>query len=117
MLLSLPYSIPASILTLPMTGVCALIFKRIKDYSFCNSIRFVVYLLLWPLLMMIYSAIAYAALPWQWALPITLALLPAPIVAQECWRLLRLFGSDIKLLADKELRAKYRKIREIVFNK
>ena len=116
-LLSLPYSIPASILTLPMTGVCALIFKRIKDYSFCNSIRFVVYLLLWPLLMMIYSAIAYAALPWQWALPITLALLPAPIVAQECWRLLRLFGSDIKLLADKELRAKYRKIREIVFNK
>ena len=116
-LLSLPYSVPASILTLPMTGVCALIFKRIKDYSFCNSIRFVVYLILWPLLMIIYSAITYAVLPWQWALPITLAMLPAPIVAQECWRLLRLFGSDIKLLADSELRAKYRKIREIVFNK
>ena len=116
-LLSLPYSVPASILTLPMTGVCALFFKRIKDYSFCNSIRFVVYLILWPLLMIIYSAITYAVLPWQWALPITLAMLPAPIVAQECWRLLRLFGSDIKLLADSELRAKYRKIREIVFNK
>jgi 1-acyl-sn-glycerol-3-phosphate acyltransferase len=115
-LLSLPYSIPASILTLPMTGVCALIFKRIKDYSFCNSIRFVVNLVLWPLLMMIYSAITYSVLPWQWALPITLAMLPAPIVAQECWRLLRLFGSDVKFLADDELRAKYRKIREIFFN-
>jgi hypothetical protein len=115
-LLSLPYSVPASILTLPMTGVCALIFKRIKDYSFCNSIRFVVNLVLWPLLMMIYSAITYSVLPWQWALPITLAMLPAPIVAQECWRLLRLFGSDVKFLADDELRAKYRKIREIFFN-
>jgi 1-acyl-sn-glycerol-3-phosphate acyltransferase len=113
-LFSLPYSIPASLLTLPMTGVCAMIFKRIKDYSFCNSIRFVVNLVLWPLLMIIYSAITYAVLPWQWALPITLAMLPAPIVAQECWRLLRLFGSDVKLLANKNLRDKYRKIREIL---
>ena len=113
-LLSLPYSVPASLLTLPMTGVCALIFKRIKDYSFCNSIRFVVNLVLWPLLMIIYSAITYAVLPWQWALPVTLAMLPAPIVAQECWRLLRLFGSDVKLLADKNLREKYRQIREII---
>lgn len=116
-LLSLPYSVPASIFTLPMTGVCALIFKRIKDYSFCNSIRFVVNLVLWPILMIIYSAIAYAVLPWQWALPVTLALLPAPIVAQECWRLLRLFGSDVKLLANKELRAKYRKIRDLLTKK
>ena len=113
-LLSLPYSVPASLLTLPMTGVCALIFKRIKDYSFCNSIRFVVNLVLWPLLMIIYSAITYAVLPWQWALPVTLAMLPAPIVAQECWRLLRLFGSDVKLLADKNLREKYRQIRKII---
>ena len=116
-LLSLPYSVPASIFTLPMTGVCALIFKRIKDYSFCNSIRFVVNLVLWPLLMIIYSAIAYAVLPWQWALLVTLALLPAPIVAQECWRLLRLFGSDVKYLKDKELRAKYHRIREILTKK
>ena len=113
-LLSLPYSIPASLLTLPMTGVCAMIFKRIKDYSFCNSIRFVVNLVLWPLLMIIYSAITYAVLPWQWALPVTLAMLPAPIVAQECWRLLRLFGSDVKLLANKNLREKYSQIRDII---
>ena len=65
--------------------------------------------------MIIYAAIAYAVLPWQWALPLTVAFLPAPIVAQECWRLLRLFGSDIKLLADSDLRAKYRKIREILY--
>lgn len=116
-LLSLPYSIPASILTLPITGLCSLIFKRLKDYAFRNSIRFFINLIVWPILMIIYAAVAYALLPWQWALPLTLALLPAPIVAQECWRLLRLFGSDIKLLADSSLRAKYRKIREILSKK
>lgn len=114
-LVSLPYSIPASILTLPITGLCNLIFKRLKDYAFRNSIRYFINLIVWPLLMIIYAAIAYAVLPWQWALPLTVAFLPAPIVAQECWRLLRLFGSDIKLLADSDLRAKYRKIREILY--
>ena len=116
-LLSLPYSIPASILTLPTTGLCSLIFKKLKDYAFRNSIRFFINLIVWPILMIIYSAITYAVLPWQWALPVTLALLPAPIVAQECWRLLRLFASDFKLLADSDLRAKYRQIREILIKK
>jgi hypothetical protein len=116
-LLSLPYSIPASILTLPITGICSLIFKKLKDYAFRNSIRFFINLIVWPILMIIYSAITYAVLPWQWALPVTLALLPAPIVAQECWRLLRLFASDFKLLADSDLRAKYRQIREILIKK
>ena len=116
-LLSLPYSIPASILTLPTTGLCSLIFKKLKDYAFRNSIRFFINLIVWPILMIIYSAITYAVLPWQWALLVTLAMLPAPIVAQECWRLLRLFASDFKLLADSDLRAKYRQIREILIKK
>ena len=116
-LLSLPYSIPASILTLPTTGICSLIFKKLKDYAFRNSIRFFINLIVWPILMIIYSAITYAVLPWQWALLVTLAMLPAPIVAQECWRLLRLFASDFKLLADSDLRAKYRQIREILIKK
>ena len=72
---------------------------------------------MWPLLMIIYSIVAYAVLPWQWALPVTLALLPAPIVAHETWRLLRLGLSDIKLLLNSGLRAKYREIREIIFGK
>ena len=64
--------------------------------------------------MIIYSAITYALLPWEWALPITLLLLPAPIIAHETWRLFRLMKSDIRLLCCKELRAKYRDIRDII---
>lgn len=112
-ILKLPYTIPASILTLPMTAVIKSLFRLIKDYAFRNSIRFVINLIMWPILMIIYSALAYTFLPWEWALPITLALLPAPIVAQETWRMLRLFKSDIMLHKNKPLREKYSKIKTL----
>ena len=116
-ILTLPYCAPVSILTLPIKGLCAFLFTKFKDKAFYNSVRFLVNLVIWPLLMIIYSSVAYCLLPWYWALPLTLALLPAPIVAHEVWRLLRLFGSDIRLIADSNLRAKYRQIRQIMFNK
>ena len=116
LLVALPYCIPVSILTLPIKLLCNFIFTKLKDYAFRNSIRYLVNLLLWPLLMIIYSIVAYVVLPWQWALPVTLLLLPAPIVAHETWRLMRLVGSDIRLLMNKELRRKYSLIKDIVFN-
>lgn len=116
LLVALPYCIPVSILTLPIKLLCNFIFTKLKDYAFRNSIRYLVNLLLWPLLMIIYSIVAYVVLPWQWALPVTLLLLPAPIVAHETWRLIRLVGSDVRLLMNKELRQKYSQIKDIVFN-
>ena len=116
LLVSLPYSIPASILTLPLTGVLAKLCGMFKDGAFHNSVRYLVNILLWPLLMAIYSIVAYALLPWQWALPLTLALLPAPIVAQEVYRLIRLIFSDMRLHRNKPLRKKYKEIREILFS-
>lgn len=116
LLVSLPYSIPASILTLPLTGVLAKLCGMFKDGAFHNSVRYLVNILLWPLLMAIYSIVAYALLPWQWALPLTLALLPAPIVAQEVYRLIRLIFSDMRLHRNKPLRKKYKEIRNILFS-
>ena len=116
LVVALPYCAPVSILTLPIKLLCAFIFSKLKDPAFRNSVRFVLNLVLWPLLMIAYAAVAYSLLPWQWALPLTLALLPAPIVAHETWRLLRLAISDIKLLLFGELRARYAKIREIIAN-
>ena len=116
LLISLPYSIPASILTLPLTGVLAKLCGMFKDGAFHNSVRYLVNILLWPLLMAIYSIVAYALLPWQWALPLTLALLPAPIVAQEVYRLIRLILSDMRLHRNKPLRKKYKEIRNILFS-
>jgi hypothetical protein len=113
-LITLPYTLPVSILTLPIHFVCNFLFTKLKDYAFRNSVRYLVNLVLWPLLMIVYSIIAYIFMPWQWALPITLALLPAPIVAQEAWRAVRILISDFKLWRNKELRGKYGEIKRII---
>lgn len=115
-LITLPYCLGAGILTLPIKLVCNIIFSKLKDYAFRNSVRYLVNLVLWPILMIIYSVVAFVTLPGWWALAVVVALLPAPIVTHEMWRLLRLGKSDIKLLLNKELRHKYTQIREIVFN-
>ena len=74
-------------------------------------------LVVWPVVMILYSIVAYIALPWQWALPLTLLLLPSPYVADESYRLVRLMVSDYKLWRNKKLRAKYKEIRNLMFNK
>ena len=51
LIVTLPYTIPAGILTLPVTGLAAFLFSKMKDRAFYNSIRFVVTLVLWPLLL------------------------------------------------------------------
>ena len=114
---TLGYWLPASLLTLPINGVCAFIFSKIKDRAFCNSVRYVANLLLWPLLMLIYAILAFVFMPWQWALGAVIVLLPAPVVAHETYRLLRLIGSDVRLLRQKRLREIYKEIREIYFKK
>ena len=115
-LVTLPYTIPASILTLPSAGLCNLIFRKLKDYAFRNSIRFMMMLIVWPILLIIYWTVAFCILPWEWALACAILMVPAPVIAQECVRLIRLEVSDIKLLFNKKLRKTYAKIQEIVLN-
>lgn len=114
-LLTMPYTLVATICTLPIKFACHFIFKLFKDQAFRNSVRYVMNLVLWPILMIIYSVIAFVCLPWQWALPLVVLLLPAPIVAHEVYRIFRIMISDVKLWRCKELRDKYREIREIMF--
>ena len=116
-IITLPYCLSVSLLTLPINGIIQFLFTKLKDEAFHNSVRYLVHLLMWPILMTIYAVICFILLPWQWAIPTIFLLLPAPIVAHESWRLLRLGISDVKLLACKELRLKYRKIRQLIFNK
>jgi hypothetical protein len=115
-IVALPYCIPVSVLTLPIKLVCMFVCYLMKDKAFHNSARYLVNLVLWPILMIIYAVIAYSFLPWQWVQPVTIVLMPAPIVAHETWRVLRVLISDVKLLFFAELRDKYAKIRNIMFN-
>lgn len=116
LLVTLPYTLVASLLVSPLHLLCNAIFKKFKDQAFRNSVRMVMNLVLWPLLMVIYAVIAYIFLPWQWALPLTLVMLPAPFLVHDAFKAMRILASDSKLCRCNELRAKYDEIRNILFN-
>ena len=116
-LITLPYTLPVSLLASPVALLCQFIFTKLKDPAFRNSVRFVMNLVVWPLFVLIYAIIAFCLLPWQSALLATLLIMPAPFVAHELWKTARLVVSDIKLLREKKLRKIYSKIREIVVGK
>ncbi len=116
-LVTLPYTLPVSVLAGPVVGLCQFIFTKLKDPAFRNSVRFVMNLLVWPLLVLIYAIIAFCLLPWSWALAVTFLIMPAPIVAHELWKTVRLCVSDIKLLKEKKLKKLYSKIRELTGGK
>ena len=113
-LLSLPYTIPASILASPMALICEYIFTKLKDRAFRNSVRFLMNLFVWPLLMIIYSIVAFSLLPWHWALAVVALMMPAPVAAHWLWKTIRLAVSDAKLSKDKRLKGIYSRIREIM---
>jgi 1-acyl-sn-glycerol-3-phosphate acyltransferase len=113
-LLTLPYTLPISLLASPVVLLCQFIFTKLKDPAFRNSVRFVMNLLVWPLLWMIYGIIAFCLLPWSWALCATLFIMPAPYVAHELWKTMRLVVSDIKFLKEKRLKKIYSQIRGII---
>ena len=115
MLATLPYTAVATVLTAPIHIGCSLIFNMFKDQAFRNSVRYVMNLVAWPLLLAIYAIFAFIYMPWAWALLAIVALIPAPILVHEVYRLFRLMISDIKLWRNKKLRLKYREIRKIMF--
>lgn len=114
LLVTLPYTIVATLFTLPITLLCNTIFKKFKDQAFRNSVRYIMNLVVWPLLLIIYSIIAYIFLPWQWALPLTLALLPAPLLIHDAYRGARILFSDCKLCGNKQLKEIYKEIKDIM---
>ena len=111
----MPYLLLTSIFSLPATLICKFLTGKFKDAAFHNSVRFIVNLVVWPILMIIYAAVAYATLPWTVALVATLAILPSPFVVDESYRVIRHMISDARLWRNKTLREKYKQIRELMF--
>ncbi len=112
-IITLPYTIPATIFALPISIIARLIFTKIKDTAFYNSIRYVITLALWPILMIIYSILAIVFLDGIIAICAIAAILPANLVAQDVFRLLRLIISDTKLLLNPKLRKDIKDLQKL----
>ena len=113
-LLTLPYTVPASILASPVVFLSQFVCTKIKDPAFANSIKYVVNLVLWTLLVVVYGALAFIFLPWQWAILATLLVAPAPFVAHELWKTFRLLVSDMKLSKSDKLKNIYSHIKGLL---
>lgn len=118
-LVTLPYTIPASIVALPVTGTSRLIVKlmKIKDRSFLNSIRFAVNFLVWPIIIIVYAIIFFCLFPWLDALLLTAISIPTSLVANDAFRLTRLLISDFKLRFDSKLRKDIAQLRSFYMDK
>lgn len=114
LLAALPYTLALSVLTAPTALMCKLIFTKLKDPAFRNSVRFLVYLFVWPLVLLIYTIILFCVLPWQWALPAVLLVLPAPMVAHDMKNVAMRAMSDIRLMKEKRLKKIYAGIKELI---
>ncbi len=117
LLATLPYTLASALLALPLAATAQALTRKFKDRAFHNSVRYVLLLVLWPLLIIIYAAIAFACMPALWALAATALMLPAPAVAQDTFRGVRMTVSDMALLRCRPLKAKYKEIRELFFKK
>ena len=60
----LPFFPLAAVLSLPMWALAELLCRQIKDKAFSNSVRFLVKLLLEPILLIIYGVVFFLILPW-----------------------------------------------------
>ena len=64
----LPFWPLAAVLSLPMWLTAEILCRQIKDKAFCNSVRFLVKLLLEPILFIIYAVVFFLTMPWWLAL-------------------------------------------------
>ena len=108
---TLPYTLPAMALTLPVTATATLLTKKFKDRAFHNSVRFIMLLVIWPLLLLAYTAVAFTYMPPLCALCAILIILPAPAIAHDAYKAARTLLSDFKLLRNKQLMAIYDEMR------
>ena len=116
LIVAVPYSLPLSLFVAPLNLINHTIFKKFKDQAFRNSVRFLMNLLLWPLLLIIYAVIAYCLLPWQWASLVVVLLMPAPMVLHDVYKSLRMLVSNCRLSSNKELKTIYQEIITLLFN-
>ena len=110
-IITLPYILASCVLASPVVGLCQFLFTKLKDPAFRNSLRFVMNLFVWPLVLLLYAIVAFVVLPWPWALALLVLAMPAPYVAHEGWKTVRLLVSDYKLLKTPRLMELYWRIR------
>jgi len=111
LLLGLPYFVFSAVVTSPVTLLSVWLCSKFKDNAFHNTARYLIALVLFPILLLLIVIIVAIVLPWMWGLGFVLLFLPSFFFLHEYLRLIRLFISDIKWLIHRNLYKQFKKIK------
>ena len=116
LLLGLPYFIFSAIVTSPVTVLFAWLRSKFEDKAFHNTIQFLIALALLPVLLLLPAIVLAIVYPWMWGLVYVLLFIPAFFYFYDYLRLLRTTISDIKWLIHRDLRNKFKQIKNSFTN-
>lgn len=114
LILLFPYALCCMILDLPVLVLQWLATHNLEDRAFVNSYRFVISMLLCPLVIVLLAVIAFAYLHWGAALVCLLLALPADMVCHDYVKAVRRVVSDWRLEGSRRLSDLRNTVREII---
>lgn len=102
--------------SLPVWALSEILCTRFKDRAFHNSVRMVVFWVVWSLLYLIEVVLLFCFAPWQWALAAAIILMPAPLFVYDFFEFVRMLASIWRIVFNRKLRNEYREIKNELKN-
>lgn len=82
-ILIFPFWLVAAVLSFPLWLPAEILCSKLQDKAFCNSARFLVRLLLWPIVGILWAILLFCLLPWWLALLFLLFYIPSYSIFYE----------------------------------
>lgn len=82
-ILIFPFWLVAAVLSFPLWVPAEILCSKLQDKAFCNSARFLVRLLLWPIVGILWAVLLFCLLPWWLALLLLLFYIPSYSIFYE----------------------------------
>ena len=111
LIVGLPYFVVSALVSAPTTLLAEWICTKMKDEAFHNTVRFLIILFFYPLSLLLIFIPLLVAFPCCWALAGIALAVPSVFYVYYYLRLLRLFISDIKWMANKTLRLEFERFK------
>ena len=83
LILVFPFWLVAAVLSFPLWVPAEVLCNKLQDKAFCNSARFIVRLLLWPIVGIFWGVLLFCLLPWWLALLLLLFYIPSYSIFYE----------------------------------
>ena len=102
--------------SLPVWATAEVLCTLFKDRAFHNSVRMVIFWVVWSLLYLIEVVLLFCLAPWEWALAAAIILMPAPFFVYDFFEFVRVLASLWRIVFNRRLRNDYKEIKNELKN-